>query len=44
MAEWHIYASGPSKAKLANGQGVAKYWIGNGNKHGKAQVDKVRGF
>ena len=41
MAEWHIYASGPSKEFLKNGKPVAKYWKGDGSKYGKKNVDKV---
>ena len=36
MAEFHLYAAGPSKYKKS-----PKYWVGNGTKHGRDQVRKT---
>lgn len=41
MAEWHIYASGPNKQYLNNGNPSQKHWKGNGNQIGKSNVDSA---
>ena len=39
MVEWHIYASGPNRK-----EGRAKYWVGDGEVHGKDKVDEAIGY
>lgn len=44
MAEWHIYASGPNKKMKNNGKASVKYWKGNGEKYGRANVHQALSY